>query len=232
MEHRHLFMSVYPYEAPLVVLNVDNDNGFGGSSIIYRKENQIKIPGKGGCLEQTITDFMICINEKLLESLAKSSKLKCKVAALLFIDFNSDHLEFCETVEDALAMEGLIYELAQETQTKHLCKLPCDRPIFSSRVNFYSTRVLSKELALYGDGYYIIWMFFSTLYVNQKVETFLFDFDTALVAVGGSLGLFLGWSLHSMVMAIIEFIYYKCKQVAVMKKPTTSSSSVTYVSPK
>ena len=66
--------------------------------------------------------------------------------------------------------------------------------------------VLSKEMEIYGDDYYIIWAFYSSLYVKEKVEYYLFDFDTALIAVGGSLGLFLGWSIKSMVMDVAEFI--------------------------
>ena len=73
-------------------------------------------------------------------------------------------------------------------------------------MNFLSKRVLSKELKQYGDGYYIIWAFYSTLNVNEKIETYVFDFTSALVAVGGSLGLFVGWSIFSMVSTLIDFI--------------------------
>ena len=34
--------------------------------------------------------------------------------------------------------------------------------------------------------------FFSSLYVTENVATYFFDFDSALVAVGGTLGLLLG----------------------------------------
>ena len=61
-------------------------------------------------------------------------------------------------------------------------------------------------MKVYGDGYFIIWSFYSSLYVNEKVETYIFDFDSALVAVGGSLGLFLGWSIKSMVLSLAEYI--------------------------
>ena len=71
--------------------------------------------------------------------------------------------------------------------------------------------VLGKELKVYGEGYCIVWAFYSSLYVNEKIETYVFDFDTALVAVGGSLGLFLGWSCHSIIMGIIEFLYKALK---------------------
>ena len=82
--------------------------------------------------------------------------------------------------------------MAQKTQKNGLCGSVCSRSIYSSALNYLSERVLSKELKVYGKGYCIIWAFYSSLYVNEKIETYVFDFDTALVAVGGSLGLFLG----------------------------------------
>ena len=69
--------------------------------------------------------------------------------------------------------------------------------------------VLTRDLQRYGLGYYIIWMFYSDLYVIEKIETYTFDFDTALVAVGGSMGLFLGWSCNSIVLWCIDVLYQR-----------------------
>ena len=55
-------------------------------------------------------------------------------------------------------------------------------------------------------GYYIIWAFYTSLHVETKKESYVFDFDSALVAVGGSLGLFLGWSCQSIVSSWIDYI--------------------------
>ena len=81
-------MSVYPYEVPLVYMDAHNDNGMGGIDIIYKKEIVRKIPGKGGCQETPITDFIQCINTKLIEALEKSD-VKCKVPALNYTDFDT-----------------------------------------------------------------------------------------------------------------------------------------------
>ena len=134
------------------------------------------------------------------------AKVKCKVPALDFTDFDTSFLRQCSTKDEALEMDGLIYELAQKVQGKKTCTVPCDLPKYKSELNFLSKLTLSKELKKYGDGYYIIWAFYTSLHVEEKVETFLFDFDSALVAIGGSLGLFLGWSCNSIVMSFIEFL--------------------------
>ena len=79
-------------------------------------------------------------------------------------------------------------------------------------MNFLSKQTLSKELKVYGDGYYIIWAFYSSLYVNEKIETFVFEFDSALVAIGGIFGLYLGWSGHSIIMTMIDYFQTKMSQ--------------------
>ena len=87
-------------------------------------------------------------------------------------------LDYCSNRDDALEINGLIYELAQITQKHSLCGSLCSRAIYSSALNYLSERVLSKELKIYGEGYCIIWAFYSSLYVNEKIETYVFDFDT------------------------------------------------------
>ena len=111
-----------------------------------------------------------------------------------------------------LEVESLTYQLAQKTVTQHLCGPLCSRTVYSSILNFYSENVLSKEIHTFGDGYFVVWAYYSSLYVTEKKETYIFDFDSALVAVGGSLGLFLGWSCYSMIVDLIEFIYYRQKR--------------------
>ena len=72
-----------------------------------------------------------------------------------------------------------------------------------------SKYTLHKELKTYGDGYYIIWPCYSSMNVDQITEMYLFDFDSALVALGSSLGLYLGLSGYSIVMIFIEFCLAK-----------------------
>ena len=87
-EENHLLMSVYPYEVPLIYMDSDNDNGMGGIDIIYKKEVVRKIPGKGGCQEKPISDFIDCISEKLANEL-KNADVKCKVPALDYTQYDT-----------------------------------------------------------------------------------------------------------------------------------------------
>ena len=135
------------------------------------------------------------------------SQINCTVAALSFTRYDTSSLSYCNETEQALDLNGLIYKLAQKTQTKQLCGSLCNRTIYQSTLNYLSSNVLSKELKVYGNDWYIIWAFYSSLYVQEKIETYVYEFDSILVAVGGSMGLFLGISCHTIIVAVLSLIF-------------------------
>jgi len=52
-------------------------------------------------------------------------------------------------------------------------------------------------------------IFFETPITEIKSEAFLVDFGNLLSSIGGSLGLFLGFSCYTSVKAMLEFIFKK-----------------------
>lgn len=204
-ENEWLFMSVYPYEVPVYHIDANNDDGIGAADIIYNKNIVRKIPGKAGCHDKTLKEVIDCWKDELARSLEKAA-INCKVPALRFTRFDISHLNDCDTKDKALEVDGIIYKVAQDNLAKDICGKICSFTKYEHKTASLANNVLSKELKVYGDGYFIIWSFYSSLYVNEKVETYIFDFDSALVAVGGSLGLFLGWSIKSMVLSLAEYI--------------------------
>ena len=96
-EEQHLYMSVYPYEVPMNYFGA-NSGEFGSASIIYKKEEK-KIQEK-----EDAKKFQLIISSM------------CMIPALSYIDIDMDNLEYCNTTEDALCVNGLIYNTAQKTQ--------------------------------------------------------------------------------------------------------------------
>ena len=137
--------------------------------------------------------------------------------ALRFTRFDTSHLNDCGTKEEALEVEGIIYTVAQENLDKDVCGKICQAVKYHHNLALYSKQVLSKEIKEYGEGYFIIWSYYASLNVKEKVETYLFDFDAVVVAIGGNLGLFLGYSIYSIIVSIAEFFnvmwlkYYSSK---------------------
>lgn len=97
-------------------------------------------------------------------------------------------------------------------QTESLCGTLCNRTVYYNRNNFVSEFVMGNERKVYGDGYVVVWAFYSSLYVFEKVEHYSFYFDNVIYAIGGNMGLFLGWSLKSVFIDFIEFLYQNLKK--------------------
>ena len=210
-ENEWLFMNVYPYEVPIQYINSNNEDQIGAADIIFQKEIVKKIPKDGVCADKDVKEIVECWKDKLAQALHYAN-LKCKVPALRFTRLNTDQMEDCQTKEDALEIEGLIYKTAIKNHENNVCGSMCSFTKYPHIVSVLSEKVLSKEIKIYGKEYFIIWSFYSTLYVNEKIEQYIFDFDSALVAIGGTLGLFLGWSIHSMVMSVAHFVNNLCKK--------------------
>ena len=95
-------------------------------------------------------------------------------------------LKDCKNKNDALKIDSIMYEILQKLLKDNTCGFPmCSITKYTNEISMLSRKVLSKEFKIYGDGYFIIWSYYSSLYVREKIDQYLFDLDSALVAVGG-----------------------------------------------
>jgi hypothetical protein len=62
-----------------------------------------------------------------------------------------------------------------------------------------STVLLPFDIFCFKVGIYL-----DTFIVEEKVENYVYEMDSAVAAIGGSLGLFLGYSCYSVVTNLIE----------------------------
>jgi len=53
---------------------------------------------------------------------------------------------------------------------------------------------------------FALYVYFSTLNVEQQIESFDYDFASFLAAAGGNLGLFLGFSCLSVLFAVVNYV--------------------------
>ena len=130
-----------------------------------------------------------------------------------------ESLDPCRKDEDSLGVQSRIYELAQKVQTDNLCGKICSRVVYDHHLVYMSVNSLESELLTYGPGYFVLWPFYTSLHVKEAVETLLFDFDSVLVGIGSCLGLFLGWSFHSILMTMASLCL---KKFPIQRKETLS----------
>ena len=86
------------------------------------------------------------------------------------------------------------------------CDLPCFEtnyhmePFYyhaNSWIEPYDTKVLK-------DGFFTLGIFYSTHVVEEQITSLVYDLGTLLTSAGGNLGLFLGFSCLSVLLAVIR----------------------------
>jgi hypothetical protein len=95
------------------------------------------------------------------------------------------------------------------------CSIPCTRTTYK-----FSTKVTHLTNWIDIDGRFPDSIFensssaairFDSMLIGEEVETYVYDFGNFVVALGGNLGLMLGFSCLSVLFSIIQFISKKAE---------------------
>lgn len=78
---------------------------------------------------------------------------------------------------------------------KHGCPIDCDETYYNPTLHYNDALFADKELTDF-----VLRPYYSTFYVEKKEEYFTYDIPSLISDVGGNLGLFLGYSLLSLLL--------------------------------
>ena len=78
------------------------------------------------------------------------------------------------------------------------CPLPCTSQSFNPKLNTFYDKETNEFL--------MIFVYFTTTTVEKKEEYFLYDLMNLTSALGGTMGLLLGYSLLSILLSLIKFL--------------------------
>ena len=78
------------------------------------------------------------------------------------------------------------------------CPLPCTSQSFNPKLNTFYDKETNEIL--------MIFVYFTTTTVEKKEEYFLYDTMSLTSALGGTVGLLLGYSLLSILLSLIKFL--------------------------
>jgi len=70
-----------------------------------------------------------------------------------------------------------------------------------------------KEEMFEDENVFLLFYFYTTLTVEEKIETLLYDFGGLMAAAGGNLGLCLGFSCLSILFSIIAGFSFAWKRL-------------------
>ena len=92
------------------------------------------------------------------------------------------------------------YEFLQNPNIQN-CQKPCKQTVFKSKVK---KEHVTSWISDTDDNVFYLRIVYSTLNIEQNVETLVYDAGSFLAALGGNLGLFLGFSCLSCILTIIN----------------------------
>jgi hypothetical protein len=91
------------------------------------------------------------------------------------------------------------------------CPLPCKQTSYKFKLSYYHTNTWineNEDFPAPGEDF-LLSLFYSSLLVEERIETLAYDFPSFLAVAGGNLGLSLGFSCLSAALTFIKCIRYK-----------------------
>jgi len=135
---------------------------------------------------------------------------------IFFIQAKENLMTECSTLQDG----ANTFETYTKEATKYLgktwllgCPSPCLQLHYSYSLSHFHknswVQPLNPDSQEFIDNHYCIMMAYGSMNIEKKEETLIYDSANFLAAVGGNLGLFLGFSCLSIVFAGIDFLAMK-----------------------
>ena len=123
----------------------------------------------------------------------------------------TNELENCQDVAsatNAIRHFGMVAYLKEKEQMLASCPLPCKQLSYEVNVRKFHTNTWvvydDQPIADIAETGVSISLSYESLIVEERIETLVYDVGNFLSAVGGNLGLFLGFSCLTMLLGILR----------------------------
>ena len=142
------------------------------------------------------------------------------------------HLPECKTKKNALSTLQVFTNHIDDYLSKTSefgCPIPCKQKSFKYKLEYFSKNTwieYDDENPLDNDTFELI-VFFRSMNIDEKTETFVYDVGNFLAAAGGNMGLFMGFSCLSIMFALIDsfsqwFLTFLCWNKELSRCPETT----------
>ena len=152
------------------------------------------------CIDNPDESFTKCAL-KALPKIFQDNEIYCLTPFWKVLKPHST-IPFCrinetDTKSDQSKTSKILNEKFIQNPEDYGCPLPCTRNSFNSKLNtFYGSNETNKFMTLS--------VYFTTTTVEKKEEYFLYDFMNLASSLGGTMGLWLGQSLLSILLSLIN----------------------------
>ena len=198
----------YPYQFSVLDIGSASDEKTGGMDIRLEKQtftklSKLTLRNVSSCIPDTgMSEFQNCARNALIEELNLVSN--CSTPILGFIPMNSTNLLNCTQDTEALQILKKIWYTQRNTIMSKKCVPSCTRITY----NLISVPFASNVVPF--SSSFQLWIGYMTTTVKQTTEQYVYDSAATLVAVGGSMGLFIGYSFKDVIFHVGCYLI-KCR---------------------
>ena len=183
------------------------------TSVLSKEEEPCKAYSKDEANESDA--FIQCSKNALWNNITQ--EVKCWIPQMKGILMINSTLPACNMTAGNATFEkfnNLFDNFAQDSNSLG-CPAPCKQISYKLSVEYYHENTWFYETYPYdtSEAYFPLKYYYDTLNVEQRIESLDYDFGNFLVSAGGNLGLFLGFSCLSVLLALI-----KCLKAVLKKK--------------
>ena len=196
-----------PNEIPFETIEVSNTKGITGSLLSIRQYETPALNKKEEpCTLDSEQIFIECCKKSIWKNFNNS--FGCRIHELKSIVPKDVKMDECQNEEIASEILWEYGSFLADFVVKpwfYGCPVPCLQTNYKFTLDTLHKNTI--KFPFYGpddQSYHIFAHFFETFDVEEKIESLEYDFGNFLVAAGGNLGLFLGFSCLSVLLAIVK----------------------------
>ena len=157
------------------------------------------------------SEFVDCSKKQLWNVLRP--KISCLIAGMENIVPHIAKIQYCNDSSTAYStFVGILYTFSEVFShlSKYNCPVPCSQTGFNYNIKyFHRNSWIEPENSTMSVTSAGIAMSYSSLLVEERTETIIYDLECLLTSLGGNLGLFLGFSCFSTLVSGLKFIFKK-----------------------
>ena len=207
-EEHFLFLAIFPYDLSYIFVNSKNDQGINALDLSFRKIITNKLNNhRCKCSERSSPrHYNDCIKNNLKERVEKNISCTTPIFHQLDLrDANGEQMPNCEGTEKIYGTIRLVTNYLKAIIQEDLCLLPCTQVTYDTAVKKYHINTLDPRKS----KHFRIWPSYTTMRVENRSEDYIYSPGTVVSAVGGSMGLFLGFSILSTLIHLLNFFQTK-----------------------
>ena len=130
------------------------------------------------------------------------------------LNFCQDKVSAVNTLQESTNM---ISDLERQIWL-NVCQLPCEQIVYDVKIKKFHLNNLidTDDTEQFSNDVIILKLAYDSFIIEERVESLFYDSASFLVAVGGNLGLFLGFSCFSVLLGLIKLLknIIKAKKVS------------------